>query len=179
MSFNGSSEYVEVPTSPSLDSQALTTQATLEAWVYLNELPSVAGHIMTIIAKSESGNDLDLQVGTDNRVYLYAGDVNPGSGNFVASQTILKTGTWYWIAATYQAGSSGSGLLQIYINGKLDASQAGTFARAHQSQSADHRLGLCLPGPLAQRSDHRSQRVGGVVVPEASIQSQMTSHSRE
>ena len=130
LSFNGSSEYVEVPTSPSLDSQALTTQATLEAWVYLNELPSVAGHIMTIIAKSESGNDLDLQVGTDNRVYLYAGDVNPGSGNFVASQTILKTGAWYWIAATYQAGSSGSGLLQIYINGKLDASQAGTFARA-------------------------------------------------
>jgi len=174
LSFNGSSDYVEVPTSPSLDSQALTTQATLEAWVYLNELPSVAGHIMTIIAKSEFGNDLDLQVGTDNRVYLYAGDVNPGSGNFVASNTVLQTGAWYWIAATYRGGSNGSGLLQMYINGKLDASQAGTFARATNPNPLtigwDYVFpGRYLNGLIADPS------VWDVVVPEAQIQSQMTS----
>jgi hypothetical protein len=174
LSFNGTSEYVEVPTSPSLDSQALTTQATLEAWVYLNQLPSVAGHIMTIIGKSEFGNDLDMQIGTDNRVYLYAGDINPGSGNFVASQTILNTGAWYWIAATYRGGSNGSGLLQIYINGKLDASQAGTFARATNPNPLtlgwDYVFpGRYLSGLIADPS------VWDVVVPQAQIQSQMTS----
>ncbi len=125
LSFNGTSDFVQVPSSPTLDSQALTTQATYEAYVYLNQLPSSVGHIMEIMAKSESGNDLDLQVETDNRVHFYAGDDFPDS---VTSNTALQTGKWYFIAATYQAGNPG--LLQIFINGALDASQFGTFARS-------------------------------------------------
>ncbi len=124
LSFNGTSDFVEVPSSPTLDSQALTSQATIEAWVYLDQLPSAAGHIMEIVSKSEFGNDLDLQIETDNRIHFYAGDEFPDS---VVSNTVLQAGQWYHIAATFQAGQPGQ--LQIFVNGELDASQSGDFAR--------------------------------------------------
>jgi hypothetical protein len=128
LAFNGTSDFVEVPSSASLDSQALTKQMTLEAWVYLNQLPSAAGHIMQIVAKAEPGNDLDLQVETDNRIHFYAGDWFPDN---VVSGTVLQAGRWYHVAATYQAGQPGQ--LQIFVNGVLDATQSGNFSRTTNS----------------------------------------------
>jgi hypothetical protein len=124
LSLNGSSDFVQVASSPSLDSAALTSQATMEAWIYLKQLPSAAGHIMSIVGKSEFGNDLDLQVQTDNRVYFYAGDQFP---NNVVSNTVLQAGRWYHVAATFQAGTPGQ--LQIFVNGVLDATAVRNLAR--------------------------------------------------
>ena len=83
---NGTSGYVDVPDSPSLD---LQSNATLMAWICLEERPSHAGHIMHIMGKSQFGNDLDLQVETDDRVRLYA-VVSPVA--VAASSSILQTG---------------------------------------------------------------------------------------
>jgi hypothetical protein len=124
LSFNGTSDFVQVPNSTSLDSQALTSQVTIQAWVYLDQLPSAAGHIMQIVAKSENGNDLDLQVQTDDRIHFYVGDQFPNS---VVSATVLQVGRWYHVAATYQAGQPGQ--LQIFINGQLDATQTANLDR--------------------------------------------------
>lgn len=175
LSFNGTSaDEVTVPNSPSLQSPALNNTATLEAWVYLNQLPSAAGHYMSIIGQSEFGNDLNLQVETDNRVYMYAGDINPGSANFVASNTVLQTGVWYWIVGTYQANDVRPGVLQIYIDGNLDASQTGNFERATNPNPLtigwdDVFPGRYLNGLVADPS------IWDTVETQAQIQSQMTS----
>jgi hypothetical protein len=128
LAFNGTSDFVEVPTSATLDSTALTSTLTVEAWINLRQLPSAAGRGMKVLAKGANGNDLELQVETDNKVHFYAGDIFPDT---VASNTVLQAGRWYHIAATFQAGNPG--LLQIFINGTLDASQSGHFARATTS----------------------------------------------
>jgi hypothetical protein len=125
LAFNGTSDFVQVPSSASLDSAALTATATLQAWVYLNQLPSAAGHIMQIMAKSEGGNDLDLQVETDNRIHFYVGFKFPDN---IVSNTVLQAGRWYHVAATYQAGQPGQ--LQLFVNGVLDATMVGNLNRS-------------------------------------------------
>ena len=83
---------------------------------------------MTIMAKSQSGNDLDLQIEGDNKIHFYAGDISPDS---VASSAVLQAGQWYFISATYQAGQPG--LLQIFVNGTLNASLVENLARKTNS----------------------------------------------
>jgi chitinase len=110
-SLDGTDDYVSVPSNASLDP---TAAATLSAWIYLDTLPSAAGHIMSIMAKGGPGRDLDFQVETDNRVRFY---VATGAPNVVASTTVLQAGQWYHVAATYTAASN----VKMYINGVLEA----------------------------------------------------------
>jgi hypothetical protein len=168
LSFNGTSDFVQVPNSPSLDSQALTSQATLEAWVYLDQLPSAAGHIMQIVAKSEMANDLDWQIQTDNRIYFYAGNQFP---NVVVSNTVLQAGQWYHLAATYQAGAPGR--LQLFINGVLDASQTGNFARITNPNPLSIGSSLVWPGRFFNGLI-TDVSVWNVVETQAQIQSDMS-----
>jgi RHS repeat-associated protein len=112
LKFDGVNDFALVPDSPSL---SLTQHATLTSWVRFDQLPSAAGHSMTLLAKSQNGNDLDLQAETDNRLHFYV-----ANGAQVTSNTVLQAGVWYHVAATYAA----SGSLQIYINGGLDVTQA-------------------------------------------------------
>lgn len=86
----------------------LVASATLMAWVRLDRLPSLAGRFMYIVGKSQGGNDFDLQVETDNRVKFYI-----GAGTHVTATTLMQTGTWYHVAATYRAGQR----IELFING--------------------------------------------------------------
>lgn len=109
-SFDGVDDYISVPSDPSIDP---TTEATLEAWVYFNQLPSAAGHIMEIMAKSGFNTDLDILANTNDRVYFYV-----GAGVNVASNTVIQAGQWYHIACVYKAADR----LEIFIDGLLDNS---------------------------------------------------------
>ena len=74
LTYNGTSDFVEVPKIASLNSAALTTTATLEAWIYLNQLPSVAGHFMETWPRPKTATTWDLQVeNEDNKVHFYVG----------------------------------------------------------------------------------------------------------
>ena len=108
---DGVDDFVNVPNHSTLDP---TAAATLQAWVYLDVLPSTAGHVMTVVAKSGNGTDLDLQVETDNKVHFY---VATGAPNKVISTTTLQTGQWYHLAATYKANDR----VEMYVNGVLEA----------------------------------------------------------
>jgi parallel beta-helix repeat protein len=121
ISLNGTDAYVSVPDSPSL---SLISGATYTAWIKLNQLPSDAGHFMEIAAKSQSGNDLDFQVETDNHVRFYV-----GAGVRVSSTTALQTGQWYFVAATYSANNQ----IAIYVNGSQEA--AATINVTHTPNS--------------------------------------------
>jgi large repetitive protein len=107
--FDGSGGYLEVPDHPSLQ---LLQESTLLAWVYLDELPSQTGRNLYIAGRSQNGNDFDLEVESDNRVRFYpCGGV--GGGGYPGSTTIVQTGVWYHVAATYKANAR----MELFING--------------------------------------------------------------
>ena len=84
------------------------------AWVNFDELPSAAGHIFHIAGKSGFGRDLDLHAETDNRFHFF---VARGAPNTLRSTTVVESGRWYRVAATYRADD----VIALYVNGKLEA----------------------------------------------------------
>lgn len=109
---NGNGQYVQIASSPDLDP---TQAATLDAWVYFNQLPSAAGHIMAIAAKSGWSTDLDLQAHTDNRFHFYV-----AGGWNVTSTSVIQAGRWYHVAGTFDANA-----VRVYVNGVLETTTSG------------------------------------------------------
>ena len=96
-SFDGQSRYVQAGADPKLDP---IEEATVDAWVYFNQLPSASGKIMMIADKSDFGRDFLLDAEPDDRFHF-----SIGTGHKVASTT-----------ATYKALTE----VKIYINGVLE-----------------------------------------------------------
>jgi hypothetical protein len=111
-SLNGTNAYVSAPSTAANDPTGAGTGASMEAWFYLNQLPSAAGHPMFIVSKSgTSGTDLfELRIDPDDRIkFLFrAGGVD--------ANIIVQTGVWYHVVGTFDLTS---GTASIYINGVL------------------------------------------------------------
>ena len=119
LNFDGLNDYVDCGNNEILDP---TQGATFEAWVYFNQLPSAAKHIMAIAGRSGGGTDLDLQAETDNRFKFYIG---PGVPNVAVSNTVIETNKWYHVVGTYQAKNN----IKIYVNGVLEKTTLITITR--------------------------------------------------
>jgi hypothetical protein len=89
-------------------------QATLEAWVYFDEIPSATGRSFAIVGKPGAGRDLNLEVGPDDR---FTFSVAGGAPNLAVSRSKVNRGLWYRLDATYQAAT----VLMLYVNGALEA----------------------------------------------------------
>jgi hypothetical protein len=111
LALDGDSGYLFAPVTVP---DPFTKEATVAAWVNLDELSSAAGHIFHIAGKSGFGRDLDLQVETDNRFHFY---VARGAPNTLRSTTVVEPGRWYRVAATYRANDH----IALYVNGELEA----------------------------------------------------------
>jgi hypothetical protein len=105
---DGSTGWIVAPASTNL---TLVGGGTVSAWVWLDQLPSDAGRFMYLVGKSQSGNDCDLQVETDNRARFYI-----GGGTHVSSTTLMSTGIWYQVAATYRPGEG----IELFVNGRSE-----------------------------------------------------------
>ncbi|MFA6256730.1 MAG: LamG-like jellyroll fold domain-containing protein [Candidatus Paceibacterota bacterium] len=101
-----------------------TSAGSIMAWVKVNSLPS-ASHIMQIVGKGSEGKDFDLQINKDNKFHFYV-----GAGTDVASDTVVKTGSWYLVAGTWD--SSG---LKMYVNGVLEEDKAVKVSRLASGQN--------------------------------------------
>ncbi|HTL30412.1 MAG TPA: LamG domain-containing protein [Tepidisphaeraceae bacterium] len=91
-------------------SSGVSTAGSIVAWFKLSALPSTAGRNFYIAGESAPGNDFDVQIQSDDRVYFYT-----DSGGHVASPTPLSAadlGNWFFIAATFTASSDRT----LYIN---------------------------------------------------------------
>ncbi len=117
LNFDGLDDYVDCGNDARLDP---THGATVEAWVKFNQLPSAAGHIMEIAARSGGGTDLDLQIETDNRFKFFI-----GPGTVAVSNTVAEAGRWYHIAGTYEASS----YVKIYVDGVLEKTTSTSIIR--------------------------------------------------
>jgi len=110
LSFDGNDDYVEVPSSTSLD---ITDAITMEAWVKLNSGGSDTWY--DIIRRSTG---YEISVSRDSGIIEIA--LNDGSWHWYDSvHSINRDGsTWYHIAVTWEKVT---GKVKIYINGILDA----------------------------------------------------------
>src|SRR5438309_1575202 len=108
-SFDGQSRYLQAGADPKLDP---TGEATIDAWVYFNQLPSASGQpVMMIADKSSFGRDFLLDAEPDNKFHF-----SIGTGRKIASATTIQTGRWYHVAATYKALTE----TKIYVKGTLE-----------------------------------------------------------
>jgi hypothetical protein len=111
--FDGVDDYVEVPDSPSLD---ITNKITIDVWISLYSLNKWQW-ILLKDSETFSGiyHPYQLFITPDNRVKFALGDgVNPYYS--LTSDSVLITGCWYHIVATYDGNT-----MMIYIMGVLDA----------------------------------------------------------
>jgi hypothetical protein len=120
MKFNGSSNWITVNDSASLD---LTTGMTLAAWVY----PTVSlTDWATVIMKEQPGWGTYLLYANDHRTgqpdnVIFVG----GAERVLSAGSHLPTNTWTHLAATYDGSTQ-----KLYVNGELVGSrpQTGTIA---------------------------------------------------
>ncbi len=146
--FDGTTGHILVPNSTNLD---LRPEATYAAWINLSQLPSQVGHVLFVVGKSQPGNDLDIQVEGENRVHFYLGPAVS-----IASSSMLQTGVWYFVAATYRV------YLACALSARLNlccARRARSGCPTYWRQSATrHHL---LDGLCARRNDEARLVVPG------------------
>jgi Concanavalin A-like lectin/glucanases superfamily len=93
--------------------QEFTAAATFNVWVNLGSTPAKSGHIYEILAKSQAGNDLDLQVETDGSVHFYT-----DNGTSTSFKPASLTG-WHMLTAEYDIAAK---TRKIFWDGKQVAS---------------------------------------------------------
>jgi hypothetical protein len=120
LQFNGSSNYIVVPSSSSINS----SDFTVAGWF---KFDTVNGTYRTMVAKWYTGveQQFTLQLNTDNKIGWWTGNGSTG-GDVVESVTTPVAGKWYFVAATISGTSK-----KLYINGALDNSGTGTAIGAN------------------------------------------------
>jgi hypothetical protein len=114
--FDGTSGYVALANTASLD---LSSAATFSLWFKLSQLPNTGG-IFSLISKPEYGNDLDLQIEADRKIYFYV-----GTSVYITSTTVVQLNTWYHVVACYQSGT----VQDIWVNGSREYHSANAPVR--------------------------------------------------
>jgi hypothetical protein len=114
LSFNGSSSYVNVPDSSSLD---LTNGMTIEAWVR----PSSLGTTWrTVVLKQQTG-DLAYGLYANNNSTRPVGYVYNSAERSAGGGSALAANAWSHLATTYDGAN-----LRLYVNGVLAGTTATT-----------------------------------------------------
>lgn len=110
----------------------VSNTGTLIAWVNLAALPSTDGRTFSVVGESQAGDDLDLQIETDNVLKFYT-----NSGGHVSATpafTANDVGQWIFVAGTF----SDSGTTDVYVNGVLEGSGG---PAGHGANNADFYAG--------------------------------------
>jgi hypothetical protein len=89
------------------------TAGTIVAWVYLDVQPSSAGRTLYVAGRSQTGDDMDLQIDTDNRARFYT-----TGGGGVAAPAALPLHQWVMVAASFDTQAN---TRSLYLDGNLVA----------------------------------------------------------
>jgi Concanavalin A-like lectin/glucanases superfamily len=108
---------------------AFPDQATIVGWFNMTTLPSLDGHTFYIAGESIGGDDLDLQIDTDNTLRFYT-DSGGSTANSRAFTT-ADTNVWHFVAASFSSSFSRN----IYLDGALvGSSTPGSHDATHGGQ---------------------------------------------
>lgn len=109
LDFNGSSQYVSIPSSANLQPTATITAA---AWIR-GDSWGAGDSVDAVIRKGEDNpNNYQFCI-ADGRVALMLDESDNGG---IRGNTVLATGKWYHVAATWDGAN-----VRLYVDGKLDA----------------------------------------------------------
>jgi len=112
LSFNGTSDYVEVPDIPGLNPKKAMSMG---CWVYIK---GNAGQHRDIISKDGESAERQYLITASNinkfRAHIWTSD---GVAHYFDGETSVELETWYHIAQTYDGS-----VLKLYVNGKEDGS---------------------------------------------------------
>lgn len=147
-----SSQYLSATDSGSL---SFTGDFTLECWVKLETLPSVAGTAMTLISKDGGGpgdRSYHLGIGTDDKLFAQFWDSSDNNSRFNSTSTIISaTDTWFHIAVSFDV-SVPSGI--IYKDGSsVGVTNAATAATVVNDSATSLFLGARPESPVDQYLD--------------------------
>jgi glucose/arabinose dehydrogenase len=117
-SFNGSNQYVDVPSSASLN---LTSAVTVEAWAKPAVMPGVGNTGTLAMKATDPPYSYWLQV-TDNDRAKFGVGVG-GVNRPISAGGVVAPGSWYHLVGTYDGTTE-----RLYVNGALVASQPLTGA---------------------------------------------------
>lgn len=110
--FNGNSQYISIGNAAHLQP---TSMLSIAAWIKGDSWSS--GSDVDVILRKGEGNPNNFQLAiADGRATLYLDDSDT---NGIRSNTVLSTGQWYHVAATWDGATA-----KIYIDGQLDNSAA-------------------------------------------------------
>ena len=120
VSFNGTSQYLTIPSSTALQLVTATPFA-IEAWIYSTNM-SAADH--GIIGKRQGGNEWQLNI------HPSFGHLNFWNGaTTYQSNTTLVINTWYHVAVTWDATT-----LRFFVNGVMGSTYTGFTISASTNQ---------------------------------------------
>ncbi len=107
LSFNGSNQYVDVPSSSSLN---LSDTVTLEAWVNLTDYANTNTIISKVSGSGAANGTYELRTQASTGYLQFVGFDT--AQRTITSSVAVPTGSWVHVAAT-----KGGGTVTLYING--------------------------------------------------------------
>ncbi len=140
-SFNGSSDYVNIPddANNSFGNGTTDTAFSVSAWIYRN-----GNNNDPIISKDTGASVREWQLvpWSDNYLYwsMYDNDgANRISKRVPNANVLLSSGSWHYVVANYDGSGSSNGL-SVYIDGQrvdssTDVDNAGTYVAMHDTTS--------------------------------------------
>jgi glucose/arabinose dehydrogenase len=128
-SFNGSTQFVDVPSSPSLNA---STGVSVEAWVKPAAMPGLGNSGTIAMKASDPPYAYWLQV-TDNDRAKFGVGIG-GVNRPLSAGGVVAPGNWYHLVGTYDGS-----VQRLYVNGGLAASQS--LSGNVQSVAGDFRIG--------------------------------------
>ncbi len=146
--YDGVDDYVDVTDHASLD---LTTDGTLEAWIYIINCQNAG-----IINKVNGANGYSLSIDSSCNVLFSLSNFGPPT--IVTSTISLDAYTWYHIAATWDTG----GVMSLYINGILDNTGSGGQSGNPLSERAAEGLGRFCPGEAVPSRGAQYSGIGAI-----------------
>jgi len=119
LQFKASSDLVFIP-----DHEAfhISDEITQAAWIKLDRLPG-AHAIIFGTRNAAGGRNIGFGYGMDpdNNIKVWTNNAGGGFLDIDDTKTKLKAGQWYYLAYTHQTDKSG--LVEIYVDGKVTHSQ--------------------------------------------------------
>ena len=118
--FDGTDDFISIPHNSTLDGNGTWSEMTMETWIKAD----TSQNARIILAKWGAASSRSYELGIDSagNTQLFAGIDNGAYLETLYSDvTSLTPGTWYYVTFTYKAG-----VLNLYINGILDANRSNT-----------------------------------------------------
>jgi hypothetical protein len=105
-------------------------KGSINLWVNLAALPSTLGQYFYLAGESQVGNDFDMQIQNDNRLYIYTGG---GENTSYALDTASLVGQWHMLTASYDGTLGANSFRDLYVDGVEVADFTGGLNSAAKS----------------------------------------------